>query len=523
MRSAEPVRQLGAQQRLGAGRGRDARHRANESRPSSAAIRAHAGRRGAAVAGDEHRRQRPPRARPATSASGESPACQASSRPRRRRARARGAKIAGSGLAAPSSADATAPSTQRREPGLGEPLVQRDVPVGDDHEPDAAARAARAARRAPPGRRGSAARPAAPRSAPRRRRRRGLGQRRPHRLARAARRSAASAGGVAALVQVRAVVGDLRADRRAPPPPRRRRRPSRARSAARRCGAGGSNVSRVPIASSRRLGSRLRAAMAASACWTGGRRTRRSARSVIFAFFVLLAFVFDRVVRRRAGASSPSRVLRGGITQQTDTRLRFVRRLVSLVLLVFGVARRALAVRRASGEVAGSFLASGALVAAIVGFAARQTLANLVAGIMLTITQPLRVGDWVTFEDNYGVVEDVRLNFTILRTLLRAADRDPQRAAGQRDPAQRHARDRARSGWTSRSGCPPGADVPRALDVLREETGQSREHRRERAPRARGWRSAASACHRPNAPSTRRSCASSACARLRADGPARRA
>jgi hypothetical protein len=26
------------------------------------------------------------------------------------------------------------------------------------------------------------------------------------------------------------------------------------------------------------------------------------------------------------------------------------------------------------------------------------------------------VGDWVTFEDNYGVVEDVRLNFTILRT-----------------------------------------------------------------------------------------------------------
>jgi small-conductance mechanosensitive channel len=35
---------------------------------------------------------------------------------------------------------------------------------------------------------------------------------------------------------------------------------------------------------------------------------------------------------------------------------------------------------------------------------------------MLAITQPLRVGDWVTFEDNYGVVEDVRLNFTILRT-----------------------------------------------------------------------------------------------------------
>ena len=35
---------------------------------------------------------------------------------------------------------------------------------------------------------------------------------------------------------------------------------------------------------------------------------------------------------------------------------------------------------------------------------------------MLAITQPIRVGDWVTFEDNYGVVEDVRLNHTVLRS-----------------------------------------------------------------------------------------------------------
>ena len=115
--------------------------------------------------------------------------------------------------------------------------------------------------------------------------------------------------------------------------------------------------------------------------------------------------------RRIAG-----RVFRGGITQQADTRLRFVRRLVWLLLLVFG-ALSALSQFEGLGKVAGSFLASGALVAAIVGFAARQTLANLVAGIMLAVSQPLRVGDWVTFEDNYGVVEDVRLNFTVLRTL----------------------------------------------------------------------------------------------------------
>ena len=36
---------------------------------------------------------------------------------------------------------------------------------------------------------------------------------------------------------------------------------------------------------------------------------------------------------------------------------------------------------------------------------------------MLAITQPLRVGDWVFVEDQYGVVEDIRLNYTFLRTL----------------------------------------------------------------------------------------------------------
>ncbi len=136
---------------------------------------------------------------------------------------------------------------------------------------------------------------------------------------------------------------------------------------------------------------------------------------VVFAVWLLIAFAFDRWFAAR-GRKLAARVLRGGISQQADTRLRFVRRLVWLLLVLIGTLS-ALSQFSGLGRVAGSVLASGALVAAIVGFAARQTLANLVAGIMLAITQPLRVGDWVTFEEHYGVVEDVRLNFTVLRTL----------------------------------------------------------------------------------------------------------
>ena len=43
--------------------------------------------------------------------------------------------------------------------------------------------------------------------------------------------------------------------------------------------------------------------------------------------------------------------------------------------------------------VAALAVANGPLAGAIIGFAARQTLANLVAGVMLMIAQPLRIGD----------------------------------------------------------------------------------------------------------------------------------
>ena len=107
--------------------------------------------------------------------------------------------------------------------------------------------------------------------------------------------------------------------------------------------------------------------------------------------------------------------MRGDVSRETATRLRFVRRFIYAVILLIGLA---IALSNFSGinRIAASILASGVVAAAIIGFAARQTLANFVAGIMLAITQPVRVGDWITFENQSGVVEDVRLNYTVVRT-----------------------------------------------------------------------------------------------------------
>src|SRR5262249_34536595 len=121
---------------------------------------------------------------------------------------------------------------------------------------------------------------------------------------------------------------------------------------------------------------------------------------------VLLAVLVNRLLARR-GRKLAQAVARGDLKPETDTRLRYLQRLLVAVILIIGIAG-ALLQFRGFNRLAASLLASGAIAAAILGFAARQTLANFVAGIMLAITQPLRVGDWVTIEDRTGVVEDVQ-------------------------------------------------------------------------------------------------------------------
>ena len=190
---------------------------------------------------------------------------------------------------------------------------------------------------------------------------------------------------------------------------------------------------------------------------------------VTLAFWIVVAFAVDRWFAGR-GRKLAGRVLRGGVSREADTRLRFVRRLAWLLILLIGILT-ALSQFEGLGRIAASVLASGVVAAAIIGFAARQTLANLVAGIMLTLTQPLRVGDWVTFEEHYGVVEDVRLNFTVLRTLSeqRIVIPNERLASGvlRNDTLETDA-----VGLDVHLWLPPEADLERALATLRAATDQ---------------------------------------------------
>jgi small-conductance mechanosensitive channel len=91
-----------------------------------------------------------------------------------------------------------------------------------------------------------------------------------------------------------------------------------------------------------------------------------------------------------------------------------IRRLVFVVIVLIGVFIAALKIPEAS-NIATGLLASSAVLGLVIGFAARQTLANGIAGILLAITQPIRIGDLVTFEEETGQVEDMKLTYTYIR------------------------------------------------------------------------------------------------------------
>jgi small-conductance mechanosensitive channel len=124
---------------------------------------------------------------------------------------------------------------------------------------------------------------------------------------------------------------------------------------------------------------------------------------VVIVATVILARIIDwRLSRRQLSAGSA-------------TRYRVLRRTVTTAVLVVGVLSGLLVIPQVRA-VAGGLLASSAVLGVIVGFASQRTLGNFVAGILIAITQPLRLGDVVKVGDVEGTVEEIGLTFTFIRT-----------------------------------------------------------------------------------------------------------
>jgi small-conductance mechanosensitive channel len=122
---------------------------------------------------------------------------------------------------------------------------------------------------------------------------------------------------------------------------------------------------------------------------------------------ILLTLVLARLVDRMLGN-------RLELRPETRTRYRVIRRSALVTIVTVGILS-ALLVIPPVRAVAGTILASSAVIALVVGFAAQTTLSNFVAGILIAFAQPVRLGDEVEIGQASGIVEEIGLTWTLIR------------------------------------------------------------------------------------------------------------
>jgi small-conductance mechanosensitive channel len=101
------------------------------------------------------------------------------------------------------------------------------------------------------------------------------------------------------------------------------------------------------------------------------------------------------------------------VSRSTRTRLTILRRLLLLAAFLV-IAAIVLAQFTSLGRLAAGIFASTAVLGLIIGFAAQNTISNIIAGVLIAITQPIRIGDRVGFEEREGRVTDITLSYTFI-------------------------------------------------------------------------------------------------------------
>ncbi|AEH61236.1 MscS Mechanosensitive ion channel [Methanosalsum zhilinae DSM 4017] len=68
------------------------------------------------------------------------------------------------------------------------------------------------------------------------------------------------------------------------------------------------------------------------------------------------------------------------------------------------------------GVLPSSLLVAGGIFGFVIGFASQSIVGNLISGIFLIIERPIEIGNQVNIEQNSGIVTDINLISTIIRT-----------------------------------------------------------------------------------------------------------
>ena len=100
--------------------------------------------------------------------------------------------------------------------------------------------------------------------------------------------------------------------------------------------------------------------------------------------------------------------------RRISTQLDVIQRVLGFLIILITASSILMTFEKVR-QIGVSILASAGIAGIIIGFAAQRSIATLIAGIQIAITQPIRLDDVVIVENEWGWIEEITLTYVVVK------------------------------------------------------------------------------------------------------------
>jgi len=160
----------------------------------------------------------------------------------------------------------------------------------------------------------------------------------------------------------------------------------------------------LPVAIATGVGYALAAHISGSATWIG----LAVVAAVAWSLLQVVAML-DRLLLARLDLASADNLA----ARRIATQVTVIKKILTLLVIILSLAA---VLMQFDGfrQIGASIAASVGLLSMIVGLAAQRTLGNVLAGIQIALTQPIRIDDVVIIEGEWGRIEEITMTYVVV-------------------------------------------------------------------------------------------------------------
>ena len=190
---------------------------------------------------------------------------------------------------------------------------------------------------------------------------------------------------------------------------------------------------------------------------------------ISISIIIILTILIARVVNGLLEKQIPKIMESSRLGKEFDeTSHAMTRRLIVAAIYSIGFLMTILLIPSLN-RIAIAMLAGAGVATLAIGFAAQDSLSNIISGIFLAIFKPMRIGDYVDFKGEYGHIEDITLRHTIICTWDERRVIVPNKIMGS-DSIVNWSINNPEIIWPVNFGIGYSSDIDKARSIIIEET-----------------------------------------------------